>query len=200
MFIAFEGIDGCGKSTQVKKFIEYLFDIDKHNHIFLTREPYKDVSIRKILREDSDPYSQSEKIAELYIKDRLVHINEVILPNLEKGNIVVTDRYKLSTLAYQTAQGIEMSDLISKHNGFPVPDFVFIIDVSPETASKRMKKEDNRIEQKFESNLEFIKTIRENYLASINELDGENIFLINGEQSPDKVHQDIVEIFTRGKV
>src|SRR3989344_1640509 len=91
LFIAFEGIDGCGKTTQIKKLVHYLFDRHKHNHIVFTRNPYKDQSIRAILREDDNPMSRAEKIAELYIKDRENQIAEVVLPFLSKGHFVLTD-------------------------------------------------------------------------------------------------------------
>src|SRR3989344_4059399 len=117
LFIAFEGIDGCGKSTQIKKFADYLFSKDKHNHVVLTRNPYKDTDIRGILRQDNDPLTQSDKLANLFIEDRRKHAKEIIIPNLEMGNFVVSDRYKLSTVAYQSAQGLNIQDLIKRHEG-----------------------------------------------------------------------------------
>lgn len=103
MFIAFEGIDGSGKSTQIKKFVLYLFDRDKHNHIVLTRNPYKDMNIRAILRADDDAMSQAEKLADLFIEDRRIFVEELVKPALEKGHTVITDRFKLATISYQAA-------------------------------------------------------------------------------------------------
>jgi len=197
MFITFEGIDGCGKSTQIKKFIQYLFDLDKYNHIILTREPYKDANIRKILREDDDPYSQAEKIADMYIKDRFVHAEEVIISNLEKENIVISDRYKLSTIGYQSAQGLDMQDLIKKHDGLPVPDITFFVDVCGEVALERMKKEETRVEQKFESSLEFQESVRQNYYKAKELLVDEKIVIINGEQTEEEVFKEIINNFEK---
>ncbi len=200
IFIAFEGIDGCGKSTQIKKLVQYIFEKDKHHHIVLTRNPYKDTNIRAILTQDSDPLSQADKLAELFINDRRKQVEELILPNLEKGHFVVTDRYKFSTIAYQSAQGIPMENLIKKQNDLPIPEITFIIDISPEKAMERMKKDSIEIrgkEHKFEAHLDFISKLRENYLkaAEIQKQKGEKIFIINGERSPEEVFQEIKGIF-----
>ena len=67
LFIVFEGIDGCGKSTAMLNFANYLAKKDKHFHLLLTREPYKKREIGGILREESNPYTQKEKLARLFI-------------------------------------------------------------------------------------------------------------------------------------
>lgn len=166
LFITFEGIDGCGKSTQVWKTAKYLADKSKYNHVIITREPYKDVGIRKILQSENDPYSQVEKLTKLFVDDRKAHISEMITPSLKNGYHVISDRYMLSTLAYQQAQGIPLEKLEEMHKGMPVPDLTFLVDVPVEVAVERMKKDTSRkVEQKFEKNIEFIKKLRTNYLG-----------------------------------
>ena len=200
IFIAFEGIDGCGKSTQIRKLVEHIFEKNKHNHIILTRNPYKDKNIRSILTEDEDPLTQANKLADLFISDRKTHASELILPNLEKGHFVVTDRYKLSTITYQAAQGIPMQSLIDKHLGLPIPDMTFVIDVSANEASQRMKKENVSIrgkEHKFEANLDFLENVRQNHHKALPLLQNEKIFIINGEKTPEIISQEIKNIFDR---
>lgn len=202
MFIAFEGIDGCGKSTQVRNLVHHIFEKSKYHHVVLTRNPYKNVSIREILHQDTDPYSQAEKLAELYINDRKDQVEEVVKPNLKDGFFVVTDRYKMSTISYQTAQGLEMQNLIEKQSSLPIPHITFIIDVSPEEAMDRMRKEDVSVrgkEHKFEANIDFIKKLRENYkiASEILKENGEKVFVINGERSKEEIFQEIKEIFDR---
>ena len=199
-FIAFEGIDGCGKSTQIRKLVHHIFEKDKHNHVILTRNPYKDTNIRAILHADSDPYSQAEKLANMYVNDRRKQVEEIVKPNLEKGHFVLTDRYKFSTISYQTAQGLLMQDLIDKQQDLPVPKITFIFDVSAEVASERMKKEDVSVrgkEHKFEADIEFAKKLRENYLraAELMKQKGERIYIINSERSPDEIFEDVKNIF-----
>jgi dTMP kinase len=197
MFIAFEGIDGCGKSTQIKKFVEYLFSKDKHNHVVLTRNPYKDTDIRGILRDDDDPLTQSDKLAKLFIDDRKLQAQEIISPNIEKGHFVVSDRYKLSTITYQGAQGLDIIDLIKRHDGLPIPDITFIIDLSAQDSSLRMKNEQGRNEHKFEADLIFLEKVRQNYLKIKDFLNNEKIFIIEGKRNIDVIFKEIISIFER---
>ena len=198
LFVTFEGIDGCGKSTQIRKLVQHIFEKNKHNNIILTRNPYKDVNMRAILHQDTDPLSQSDKLADLFINDRKKQVEEIITPNLKNGHFVVSDRYKLSTIAYQSAQGLDMQDLIKRHEGLPIPDLTFIIDVSAEEAFIRMSKESVSIrgkEHKFEANIDFIRKVRENYLKIKEILKDENIQVINGERNADEIFEDVKKTF-----
>ena len=197
IFVTFEGIDGCGKSTQIKKFVEYLFNQDKHNHVILTRNPYKDVNIRKILREDNDPLSKSNLLADMYINDRKVQIEEVVIPNLAMGHFVVSDRYKLSTVTYQAAQGLDMNELLHRHDGLPVPDITFVIDLPAVESSKRMKDEEGRSEHKFEANLDFLENVRQNYFKAKLLLPNEKIFIIDGSRDREIILKEIKSIFEK---
>ena len=192
LFIAFEGIDGCGKSTQVWKTAKYLADKSKYNHVVVTREPYKNQDIRKILQSEDDPYSQAMNLAELYIEDRKRHAEEILNPNLEKGCIVISDRYILSTFAYQQAQGISMDKLVKMHNTgslLPFPDITFVVDVPAEVAIERMKKDMGRnVEQKFEKNAEFISKIRNNYIE-LARPNNYNPALIDGRKSIEEIFE-----------
>ena len=199
LFIAFEGIDGCGKSTQIRKLVQHLFEKSKYNHIVLTRNPYKNINIRQILTEDSDPYTQAELLAQLYITDREHQVEETVKPNLEKGHLVLTDRYKFSTIAYQGAQGLDMGELISRQAHLPVPDATFIIDVPATIARERMHKEDVSVrgkEHKFEANIDFAVQLRDNYLKAAGMLQAqkEHIFVIDGNRHPDEIFGEIKNI------
>ncbi len=194
MFIVFEGIDGCGKSTQILKLVNYFYNLDKHNHITLTREPYKEREIRKILKSEENPYSQKEKLTELYVNDRKEHIDNLIKLNLEKGVIVISDRYKYSTIAYQSAQGQDIKRLIEMHKDMPVPDFVFIVNTPVKTASRRMHG-DSRTEQKFEKNKEFLEKVRQNYLKMPAIFPDEKIIIINGDNSIEEIFEEIKKYF-----
>ncbi len=198
VFIAFEGVDGCGKSTQIKKFVDYLFLKDKHFHIILTRNPYKDVNIRKILRDDDDPLTKSEKLAELFINDRHEMVNEVVIPNLSRGHFVVTDRYKLSTVSYQGAQGMSMRDLLERQKDLLAADITFVIDLGADECSRRMKKDGMREigkEHKFEADIDFLENVRQNYYKAKELLPQEKIFIVDGNKDIETIHREIVRIF-----
>lgn len=189
LFIAFEGIDGCGKSTQAWMLGRYISDLSKYNHVVMTREPYRDANIRAILMEDEDPYSQGRKLARLFIDDRRKHIGKLVNPNLGAGNHVVSDRYSFSTLAYQQTQGIPLTELLSMHKGLPIPDLVFIVDVPVEVAMKRMKKDNKRTaEQKFEKQKEFIEKLRQIYIDLAN-LPRHYVVVVDGTKKPDDIFE-----------
>lgn len=189
-FIVFEGIDGSGKTTQAWLLADKILNLSKYFHLLLTREPYKQVEIREILRQDNNPYSQAEKLAELFVADRKKHVQEIILPNIELGIHVISDRYKLSTLAYQSAQGVDFNKLLQMHSGLPVPDITFFIDVPVQVAIQRMK-QDSRNEQKFEKSAEFLEKLKQRYLE-MPKLLNENIIIINGDRDIQTIHQGIL--------
>tara|TARA_Y100000310_G_C20564756_1_gene754905 strand:- start:395 stop:1003 length:609 start_codon:yes stop_codon:yes gene_type:complete len=196
MFIVFEGIDGCGKSTQIWKLADYLSSKDKYNHILVTREPYKAREIREILKLNESPETKADKLTELFVQDRKEHVQELIKPALEKGIIVISDRYKYSTIAYQSAQGQSTNDLVELHTGFPIPDFVFIVDVDLDKASERMKKDQIRdVEHKFEKNRDFQGKVKENYLKLIDLLPEENIIVLDGNKTIEEIFEDVKKHF-----
>jgi len=195
LFIVFEGIDGCGKTTQMKKFVHYLYDKSKHNHVVMTRNPYRDASIRAVLREDDDPMTKAEHLAELFVSDRKEHVADLVAPNLDKGCFVVSDRYKLSTICYQAAQGMEMDELVKMHEDMCVPDITFVFDVPVEKSFERMGLEKDRNEHKFEKSKEFLEAVRLNYSKARGLLKDEKIFIIDGGKDADSVFEEIKGIF-----
>ena len=191
VFITFEGIDGSGKTTQFFMLFNHLWHANKYNRIVPTREPYKDAEIRKILKEDNDPYAQAKKLAYLFVDDRKVHVNELINPCLGNGIAVLSDRYDCSTLAYQQAQGIQLGELIKMHEGLPIPDLTFIVDVPIDVAVRRMAGEKNRAhEKKFEANIEFLENLAKNYLELPCHLPGRNFFIIDGAPAADEIFNE----------
>ena len=96
LFIAFEGIDGSGKSTQAKMLADYIISLNKYNHVLRTREPYQDQNIRKILQQEEDPYSQGIKLAMMFTDDRRNHVNKLIKRGESSQLILVFFRWDLS--------------------------------------------------------------------------------------------------------
>ena len=120
-FIVFEGIDGTGKSTQIKLLANTLVKLG--HKVVLTREPTEGVYGQKIraLYQNRSAVSASEEL-ELFIKDRREHIESVIKPALEAGNVVLCDRYFLSTAAYQGGAGCDPETIFARHRFAPEPD------------------------------------------------------------------------------
>ncbi len=140
-FIALEGTEGVGKSTQVKLLCEYLEK--KGVPYVLTREPGGcDISekIRNIILDGNNVTMTDQTEALLYAASRTQHLHEVILPNIEKGNLVVCDRYVFSSIAYQ-GYGRGILDFVEKANSHAIatklPDLNIFLDLSPAEAFKR---------------------------------------------------------------
>lgn len=155
-FIALEGIDGSGKSTQAGKLARKLAELGHSVHE--TCEPTEGMIgllIHRILKEDLDV--SAEALSLLFVADRFEHAKE-IRTALEQGKIVISDRYLLSTLAYQGAQGVDMEFLRRLHENLPRPDLTILLDIEPQKALGRTK-----ADEKFEK-LEMLAKVRQKYL------------------------------------
>ena len=138
ILIAIEGIDGTGKSTQLKLLAEYLRD--KGCEVIETREPTDGEYGRQIrqLFVNRDKYTLEEELT-LFIEDRRQHVQEVIAPALAEGKVVLTDRYYFSTAAYQGAAGMDPAEVFSKNSFAPRPDIVILLTMSPEVSLVRIQ-------------------------------------------------------------
>ena len=157
-FIVFEGIDGCGKTTQINNLYEWLPAsglIDKNLNVIKTREPGGSLlgkEIREMIlknNQDNPPSNLTELL--LYAADRAEHLSKIILPTLRKGNWVLSDRFSGSTLAYQGyGRDIDIN-IINKLESIVCqslkPDITFLLDISPEESiARRRNKVPDRIE------------------------------------------------------
>ncbi len=203
-FFVLEGIDGCGKGTQLKKIHNFLFEYDKRNEIFTTREPTYGrygTKIRNILKKDKCPNKNAKVLLDLYTKDREEHLK--IIKNFlsrktgEINNFVLCDRYYHSTYAYQQTQGIPFEKIHKMQKKFLKPDLTFILDLKPEIAYKRMS-DGRNIKEKFEK-LEFMEKLRKNFLKLKDNLD-ENIYIIDASKSRKEVFKQILRILEENKV
>ncbi len=125
LLIVFEGIDGTGKSTQLELLAEELRR--RAYPVVTTREPTSGPygqEIRKLYRDRAD-CSPAEEL-QLFIEDRRQHVREVLKPALEAGNIVLCDRYYLSTVAYQGANGFAVEELLAQNSFAPEPDLTLL--------------------------------------------------------------------------
>ena len=164
--ITFEGIDGSGKSTQIKLISEILHNNNIDNIVI--REPGgAEISekIRDILLDNNNSISKYTE-ALLFLSSRSQLVNEVIKPALEAGHYILCDRYIDSTIAYQGyGRGIDLSQLETL-NDLAIesiyPDMTFILDINVNTSlSRRLKKSKDRMEQVDES---FLIKVRQGYL------------------------------------
>ena len=149
VFITFEGGEGCGKSTQAAVLKDALERSGRK--VLLTREPggtWLSEEIRALLKDQSKdpPCDRAETL--LFLAARAQLVERVILPALERGEWVVSDRFSDSTLAYQGyGRGLPL-DLLAEANDFACrglkPDITFLFDLTPEEAERRMREREAR--------------------------------------------------------
>ena len=192
-FITFEGIDGCGKSTQVKKLVEF-FNKTKKTAIFVREPGGTQISeeIREILlnRHLEDISDRTEALLMTGSRSQLTH--EIIIPNLNKGLHVVADRYSYSTLAYQGGGRLIDIEWLIRLNQFATydiePNVTFYIDVLPEEALKRKNQEKDRIEM---AGIELQSRVRNAYLEIAKRFQSRYL-IIDGHDSIDNIHDIII--------
>lgn len=202
LFIVFDGIDGCGKSTQISRLHDYLFKKDKKIRILTTREPTfgkYGKEVREMLAEHKDPYSDSDKLLGLYVNDRKDHLDNLIKPFLKADgdniSIVLCDRYYYSTVVYQHTQGVDLKKALDMNKDFLKPDLAIILDLNPETALHRISKE--RAVEKFEK-IEFMKKLRENFLKLKDEVDDNIVYVDtsgNEHETFEKIKKVVDKVF-----
>lgn len=199
LFITFEGIEGCGKSTQAKLLAEKLRSFGQS--VLLTREPGGpriSEEIRSLLL--NKKFTEMNRLTEvfLYMASRAQHTLEWIIPALQEGTIVISDRYYDSTFAYQGAareipkKDIEIINTIAT-TGLK-PDVTYIVDVPVEIGLDRLhngtKAEDiDRLESE---DIDFHKRVRAGFLE-LAEKDPERVVVINGTKNVEEIHQDIMK-------
>lgn len=194
LFITFEGVDGCGKTTQIKLLQEYFEKQGKT--VLLTREPGAKglgVKLREILLNyDGEVSPNCESF--LFLADRAQHIDTIIKPAVERGEIVLCDRHTDSTVAYQGyGRGVDL-DRIHLLNNIATsgmkPDLTFVFDIDVDTSMSRIGKEKDRMES---AGIEFFKRVREGYLA-VAKQEPERVKLLNGTDKIEDIHSQIIDI------
>lgn len=204
LFITFEGIEGCGKTTQAKRLVDML----RHQDIpaLFTREPggtHIGDQIRKILlhADNIDMTAMAELL--LYEASRAQHVQEIIVPALKNDTHVICDRYGDASIAYQGG-GRELSiGLIKEANelatGGLQPDLTVLIDVEPEIGLKRARSrnlafnfavEEGRFE---EEDIAFHRRVRQRYLVLASE-HPTRFRVIDGNAELEQVSQQVQEI------
>ena len=165
-FITLEGIEGSGKTSSLKSITDLL---DKKNISYVvTREPGGS-SIGKELRAillDPETEISPEVELMLMLSDRKDHVEKIILPNLEKGNWVVSDRFMDSSIAYQGGGrqlGKKLIISLSEYLNLPQPDLTLLFDLPVETSLSRVKAR-GELDRFEKEELEFHKRIRNTYL------------------------------------
>jgi dTMP kinase len=204
MFITFEGIEGSGKTTQIKRLVAALQA--KGYDCVLTREPGATKigeKIRAILLDANHTAMLPITELLLYEADRAQHVREVIEPALAANNVVVSDRFSDATTVYQGyARGYDLKVIEQMHRmvlGQLKPDLTIVLDLPVELglqrAWKRIRNQNGSLsEDRFErEELVFHEKVRQGYLT-LASLEPERFRVIDASGEPEMVHKDVVEV------
>ena len=195
LFITFEGADGCGKTTQLNLLKQYL--INKNFDVLVTREPGAKGLGEKLrdilLNYDGEVSNRCESF--LFLADRAQHIDTIVKPAIEKGQIVLCDRHTDSTVAYQGyGRGIDIEQ-INRLNEIATdglkPDLTFVFDIDIETSMSRVGTEKDRMES---AGNDFFNRVRNGYLE-IAKNEPKRVKVIDATRSIDEVFDSVLKEF-----
>jgi len=199
-FITFEGIDGCGKSTQARLLLEYMNKSGVET--ILVREPGGtniSESIREILLHSSSGQMGDRTESLLMTASRTQLTQEVIIPNMDQGKFVIADRYSDSTLAYQGGgRNLDIEWLIELNNYATftlLPDITFFVDIRSEEALRRLDSNKDRIEGE---GIEFQARVRKTY-HELAERFNDRYVILDGYGEIDDIHQKVLNEMIRRK-
>jgi len=201
-FITFEGGEGSGKTTIIKRLVDDL----KNNNIncVVTREPGGSKiseQIRNVILNVDNKNMDYMTEALLYAASRKQHLEEVVKPAIANGNLVICDRYLDSSLVYQghaRGLGIEnVYDINMYATGGFLPELTIFLDVAPEVGLERIAKNHRDVNRLDLEKVSFHKLVHEGYLK-ISEMYSDRIVKIDANKDIDAVYQAVKEaVFSR---
>ena len=200
-FVTFEGIDGCGKSTQLQRAADWLES--QGLPVLRTREPGGTPIGRKIREVLLDP--QNEKLCPdsellLYLADRIQHLQEVILPAKASGTLVLCDRFHDSAVAYQGhGRGLDLTatdSIVQRHIAPHLPDLTLWLDLPPEMALDRLKQSRgaDALDRLDSETLGFFQRAREGF-AELAQASPERFVRLDGSSNLETLHQQVADCF-----
>lgn len=189
ILIVFEGLDGCGKSTQLRRAATALKA--RGAEFVVTREPTDGVwgrRIREMARSGEGVAPETE--LKWFFEDRREHMREVVEPALAAGRIVLSDRSYISTVAYQGARGLDPAKILADSEAeFVRPDLVLLFEISAKQGLERVNERGGQSEPVFE-NLEFLERV-----ATIFEtLEVDGLERIDASRGEDEIASDVLRI------
>ncbi|MFZ9105336.1 MAG: dTMP kinase [Pontimonas sp.] len=195
VFITFEGGDGAGKTTQIEMLRDWL---ERQGHtVVVTREPGGTdigVELRNIVLHHRG-FLAPRAEALLYAADRAHHIHTVVRPALERGDVVVQDRYFDSSVAYQGAGRVlseeEVRDLSLWATEHLMPQLTVVLDIPADIARER-RDSDNRVFDRLEAEADdFHERVRQAY-HRLADAEPERFLMIDGQRPVDDIHAEVV--------
>lgn len=189
-FVAFEGIDGSGKTTQARRLVERLREAGCK--VIASKEPTNGQWGQKIRASKTNGRMEPAFEVQAFLNDRKEHVAELLDPALASGSFVVVDRYYYSTLAYQGARGLDVQELRERNEAFaPKPDLVVLLDIDPAEGRRRINGRGDEADL-FEG-LEDLTKAR----AIFNDMDDPHILRIDATLLEDEIHERVFRAMVR---
>ena len=192
MFITLDGIDGVGKSTQIERLISYL---EQQGHeTLLVRDPGTTeigARLRQILLEsDLELHRRTE--AMLFMASRCEMVETILRPAIAEGKTVVSDRFLLANVVYQSVGDKVSPDLLWQMgrlaNGGLVPDLTILLDMPAQRSMERIGKETDRMESR---GVDYMESVRQEFLQQLPH-SSQSTAVINADQTPDDVTREML--------
>ena len=187
--IVFEGLDGCGKSTQLRRAASRL--IERGHDIVVTREPTDGPWGRRIreMARSGKPVAPELEL-EWFFEDRREHMCEVVEPALVAGRMVLSDRSYISTVAYQGARGLDPAKILADSQAeFARPDVILLFEISAKEGLARVHERGGETEPVFE-NLDFLERVA----AIFESLELDGLRRIDASRGEDEIAVDVSRI------
>jgi dTMP kinase len=191
MFFSFDGVDGAGKTTQIRLFVEWLRE--QGREVLECVDPGSTPlgeKVREIVLGATSLRIDTTAEMLLFMAARAQLVSEVIQPALDEGKVVVSDRYLLANIVYQGhAGGMEVADVSSVGQVATnrlIPDLTFVLDMDPASARGRRERELDRMESK---GLEYLQRVRSGFQAEAAQ--DERIVIVDAAREIETVHLEI---------
>jgi dTMP kinase len=206
MIISFEGLDGCGKSTQITLTDQILRQAGKK--VAILREPGGNAiseKIREILLDKNNLTMCKKAELLLYIASRAQLVHEEIMPLIKEGVCVILDRFMDSTTAYQGyGRGIDLKSVImlnhlATEEGKFIPDITFFLDLDPKVSLSSVFSRGEEINRMESADVDFFGRVRQGFIK-ISEAEPERVFRIDASGTQDQVFGQITSILKKRKI
>ena len=192
MFITLDGIDGVGKSTQIERLINYLGE--RGQETLLVRDPGTTEigsKLREILLEsDLELHRRTE--AMLFMASRCEMVETILRPAIAEGKTVVSDRFLLANVVYQSVGGEVLPDLLWQMgrlaNGGLIPDLTILLDMPAQRSMERIGSETDRMESR---GVDYMEAVRQAFLQQLPH-SSQATAIINADQTPEEVSHDLL--------
>ena len=195
MLIAICGVDGSGKTTQLKLLQEEL--IKQGKKVYITKQPtdwYRnDKNVRDFLEGRTSNTELIKELALFSATDRLRQYNNEILPKEKNNFIVLSDRYVYSTYTYFCSRGLDIDWLKEINKYVVLPNISIYIDVPPKIAYERILKRDGQTAKHEEKDIQFLTKVTQMFKEQIWG-ENNNYFIVDGNRSKEEINKEIIQI------